>query len=128
MSVRDDLIERGLLKPRTQDEEAKRNGILLRLAEGEKIKDAPNLCVFRSDEPYTHVILDGKHKCKSAELIEEKLSCYEAHVLCTRLNNTDEELPLRHEKSLYRQALYKICSMQEWNAWKDEKAQVSIFD
>ena len=59
MSARDDLIERGLLKPRNQDEEAKRNAILKRIEEGEKIKEAPIYCVFRADSPYTHVMLDG---------------------------------------------------------------------
>ena len=122
------MIERGLLKPRSQDEEVKRNGILKRIEEGEKIKDAPIFCVFRADEPYTHVILDGKHKCKTADLIEEKLYCYEAHVLCTRLNNHDDRLPLRHSKSPYRQALYKYCTMTDFQNWKDDMAQVSIFD
>ena len=128
MSARDDLIERGLLKPRLQEEEAKRNAILKRIEEGEKIKEPPIYCVFRADSPYTHVVFDGYLKCKTADMIEEKLYPYEAHVLCTKLNNQDDRLPLKHIKSPYRQELYKICTMSDWQFWLDDMAQVSIFD
>ena len=128
MTCRDDLISRGLIHPKSSEEEAKRNGILMRISEGEKIKDAPIYCVFKADGPYKHIQYDGEKRCKSAELIEDKLYSYESHVLCTRLNDNDDKLPLTWEKSLYRQSLYKICSMSEWKEWQDDMAQVTIFD
>ena len=128
---RERLIACGLVKPLTHEEECKRNGLLARMSDGEKISSyqQPIFCVFRSDNPYTHVISsDEKRRCRDAELIADKLTHYEASNLCTRLNWHDEKLPLTHEKSLYRQALYKYCTHDDWEEWKNRSAQTSIFD
>ena len=127
---RERLIDSGLYSPLLPEEIARRNGLLARLADGEKMDSCvrPNMCVFRSDGPYTHILLSGDHCCQDAELIADRLTYWEAQRLCDRLNWKDPTLPLTHPKSLYRQSLYKICAMGEWDIWASQKAQMSIFD
>ena len=127
---RERLIALGLYKPLSSEEIARRNGILARMAEGEKVDSCvrPNMCVFRSDMPYTHILLSGDQCCKDAELIAEKVTYWEAQQLCNRFNWNDPKLPLTYPKSLYRHHLYKICSLEDWAAWLAEKAQISFFD
>ena len=125
---RERLISSGLFSPLSPEETARRNGILERVANGEKIKDIPAYCVYRSDAPYNHVVFEDAKRCKDAELIAEKLLYFEASRLCHRLNYDDPELPLTHPKSTYKQSLYKICSKGEWDIWAAQKLQMSIFD
>lgn len=124
------LIDCGLYTPFSNEETARRNDILVRMASGEKIDSfiRPNMCVFRSDGPYTHILLNGNHSCRDAELIAELLTYWEASRLCDFLNLHDTELPITHPKSLYRQSLYKLCSKEDWDIWDAQKVQMSIFD
>ena len=127
---RERLISNGMLHPFSQDEICRRNGLLKRIADGEKIAscDKPLFCVFRADEQFRHIQLSGDRCCEDAELIAEKLMCHEAFRLCHELNTKDTDLPLHHEKSAYRQELYKVCSIEEWNEWTARNAQMSMFD
>lgn len=127
---RERLIACGLFSPLSSEEIIRRNGLLARLNNGEKMDSCvrPDMCVFRSDGPFTHVQLSGDHCCKEAELIADKLTYCEAQRLCERLNWNDPKLPPTYPKSPYRQTLYKICSMKEWEVWKAQKLQMSIFD
>ena len=127
---RERLIACGLYTPHSLEEAARRNGLLARMSNGEKMDSCirPNMCVFRSDGPYTHILLSGDRCCKDAELIADRLTYWEAQRLCDRLNWDDPTLPLTYPKSLYRQSLYKICAMGEWDMWATQKAQMSIFD
>lgn len=127
---RERLISNGLLHPFSMDEICRRNGLLKRIADGEKMDSdkKPIFCVFRADGAHKHIILTGDSCCKDAELIAEKLMFYEAFILCNKLNAKDTDLPLWHEKSAYRQELYKVCSIEEWNEWTARNAQMSIFN
>lgn len=120
------LISMGFIHKLSIDEESRRNGILFRKANGEKIKDVPNMCVFRADDQFKHIILSGERQCEEAELIADKLFGTEAFALATVLNRKDETLPFRHPKSVYRESLYKVCSQEEWDLWISQQAQIKI--
>ena len=59
---RERLITCGLYSPLSIEEIARRNGLLARLADGEKMDSCvrPNMCVFRSDGPSTHILLQRR--------------------------------------------------------------------
>ncbi len=128
MTHRERLISNGLLVPLSDDAIYNRNGILLRVKAGEQIDYIPNWCVFRRDEQFRHIILEGKDECQSAELVADKLFSYEAHVLCDKLNFHDKEQP-RAKNWLPPVGMYGICTMEEWEAWYQRYlAQVSLFE
>lgn len=131
---RERLIESGLYIPLSNEEIARRNGILVQVAErkarGEKvyIGDIPDCCVFRADKPFNHVSLSGYKCCVYAELIADKLFGYEASRLCHHLGLYDTQQPPRPLKGLPPFEMYKWCSRKEWDEWVAQRAQISIFD
>ena len=76
------LIESGLLVPLSNEEIARRNGIIQQIAErkarGDKCRgvDIPEYCVFRADKPFCHIQLSGNRRCEDAEIIADKLFGY----------------------------------------------------
>lgn len=125
MTHRERLITSGLLVPISEDAIYQRDGILHRIEAGEEIDYAPNWCVFRRDKPFTHVILNGKNECQSAELVADKLYSYEAHALADKLNFHDEEQP-RCKPWLPPTGMYGICTMTEWENWESQHAQMKL--
>lgn len=91
------LIESGLLVPLSNEEIARRNGIMVQIADrkarGEKVRsgDIPNCCVFRSDDHRNHVLPSENRCCQDAELIADKLYSYEASRICHYLGIYDPE-------------------------------------
>lgn len=128
------LIESGLLVTLSNEEVARRNGILQsiteRRAQGDKCKgvDIPEYCVFRADKPNCHIHLSGNRCCEDAELIADKLFYYEASRICHHLGIYDTEQPSRPLKGLPPFEMYKLCSRAEWEEWLFRKAQITIFE
>ena len=95
------LIESGLFVPLSNEEIARRNGIIAQMEErkarGERVRsgDIPNCCVFKSDDHRNHIFLSGDRSCRDAELIAEKLYGYEASRICHYLGLYDPEQPPR---------------------------------
>jgi len=123
------LIESGLLHPLSNEEIARRNGILQRIAErraqGDKCKgvDIPEYCVFRTDKHNCHIQLSSDRCCKDAELVADKLFYYEASRICHHLGIYDTEQPPRPLKGLPPLEMYRICSRAEWDEWVAHRAQ-----
>ena len=123
------LIESGLLHPLSNEEIARRNGIIAQMAErkarGEKVRrgDIPNCCVIRSDEHRNHIILSGDRRCQDAELIADHLYGYEASRICHHLGIYDTEQPPRALKGLPPLEMYKWCTRPEWDEWVAQRAQ-----
>lgn len=126
MTHKERLISIGLLTPPSEDAVYQRNGILLRVKEGEKIHYVPHWCVFRRDEPFRHVVAaDEDHECQSAELVADNLYSYEAHVLVDKLNYRDEEQPKR-KSGLPPIGMYGICTAKDWEEWENRHAQIRL--
>ncbi len=123
------LIESGLLVPLSNEEIARRNGIIAQMEErkarGEKVRsgDVPNCCVFRSDDHRNHIFLSGDRSCRDAELIAEKLYGYEASRICHYLGLYDPEQPPRPLKGLPPLEMYKWCTRPEWDEWVAQRAK-----
>lgn len=129
-SHRERLISLGIYKPFNLDKECERNGILKRMAEGETFSVKPEWCVFRKDDWKKHIGYDGEfaeHCCQSAELIADKLTSYEAHRLCDKLNSEDPEQPKGGAPCYLPLGMYGIATMKEWNKWAQEHSQMSIW-
>lgn len=127
MTHKERLISIGLLTPISEDDVYQRNGVLLRVKEGEKIHYVPHWCVFRRDEPFHHVVAaDEDHECRSAELIADMLYSYEAHVICDKLNYHDENQPPRAKPYLPPVGMYGICTMKDWMEWEKRHAQLRL--
>ena len=100
------LIESGLLVPLSNEEIARRNGILQHIAErraqGDKCKgvDVSEYCVFRTDKHNCHILFSDDRRCEDAELIADKLFYYEASHICHHLGIYDTEQPPRTLKGL----------------------------
>lgn len=126
---RERLIEMGLVFPLSSEEEAKRNGMIQRMKESKWGPSGyPCFVVYRSDDPYRHVVLSGDKCCREAEMIADKLYSWEASKLCFKLGQKDPEQPRRHIKDTGYLSLYKCCFMNEWNNWVNTKAQTTLFD
>lgn len=125
------LIESGLLVPLSKEEIARRNGIMVQIAErkarGEKVRsgDIPNCCVFRSDDHRNHVLLLGNRCCQDAELIADKLYSYEASRICHHLGLNDPEQPPRSLKGLSPFEMYKWCTRPEWDEWVEQRSRTT---
>ena len=123
------LIESGLLVPLSNEEIARRNGILQHIAErraqGDKCKgvDIPEYCVFRADKHNCHIFLSGNRRCEDAELIADKLFSYEASCICHHLGIYDTEQPPRPLKGLPPFEMYRKCTRSEWDEWVAQRAQ-----
>ena len=124
------LIESGLLVPLSNEEIARRNGLLVQIAErkarGDKCRgvDVPVYCVFRADKPFCHIQLSGNRCCEDAELIADKLFGYEASRICHHLGIHDTEQPPRPLKGLPPFEMYRMCTRAEWDEWVAQRAQV----
>lgn len=123
---RDRLIAEGLYKPLVPYDIEKRNGILLKKANGEKIADLPILCVFRRDEPTNHIFEVPGRECQSAELIADLLYSWEAWSLVNWLNNHDKQQPPRPNPFHPLMEMYAICNMDDWAAWEARHAQITL--
>ena len=123
------LIESGLLVPLSNEEIARRNGILQRIAvrraRGDKCKgaDIPEYCVFRADKHNCHIFLSGNRRCEDAELIADKLFSYEASRICHHLGIYDTDQPPRPLKGLPPFEMYRKCTRLEWDEWVAQRAQ-----
>lgn len=124
------LIESGLLVPLSNEEIARRNGLLVQIAErknrGDKCRgvDIPEYCVFRADKPFCHILLSGNRCCEDAELIADKLFSYEASRICHHLGIYDTEQPPRPLKGLPPFEMYRKCTRAEWNEWVAWRTQI----
>ena len=124
------LIESGLLVPLSNEEIARRNGIIQQIAErkarGDKCRgvDIPEYCVFRADKPFCHIQLSGNRRCEDAELIADKLFGYEASRICHHLGIHDTEQPPRPLTGLPPFEMYKWCTRAEWDEWVAQRAQI----
>ena len=126
---RERLIELGLYKPCDLDTECERNGILKGIAEGEKVINKPIYCVFRKDAWNKHIIYNGEfaeYCCQSAELIADKLTSYEANILCGRLNSLDPEQPKGGAPCYLPLGMYGYATMKDWEMWEQEHSQTSF--
>ena len=126
MNNYDRLVSLGLIYPLSSDEIYRRDRILDKVAEGQKVRDAPEWVCFRSDDQFKHINLTGKDKCKSAELIMSKLYHWEAHRMCNRLNNHDPELPKNPQG--YYQGMYKYATISDWLEFSHSKDQITFFE
>ena len=125
-SNRERLIEAGLFRPLRENVIYYRERLLDRIAEGEKVYVPPVYCVYRADDPFSSIYPEDKKRCKEAELISDKLTSYEAHALCDRLNNRDPEQP-RGKQHLPPLGMYRICHVSEWEAWEQNQEQIRFW-
>lgn len=127
---RERLIESGLFFPLSNEEIARRNGIMQHVTErrtqGDKCKgiDIPEYCVFRADKPLCHIQLSGNKCCEDAELIADKLFSYEASRICHYFGIHDTEQPPRPLKGLPPFEMYRMCTRAEWDEWVAQRAQI----
>ncbi|MBR5889112.1 MAG: hypothetical protein IKY92_03630 [Akkermansia sp.] len=120
------LIEEGLYEPLTPNDIAERKELLERRARGEKIQDPPIYCVYRADDPWTHIDTSLGKKCQDAELIADHLRGYEAQSLCSRLCIYDKQQPPRTRPWLPPLDMYRISKMDDWDAWEAQHAQLRM--
>lgn len=119
------LIEQGLYTPLPNNVLYNREDLLARIKDGYKASAPPAYCVYRADSPWSHIHPEVPTQCKEAELIEDRLTSYEAHCLCDRLNARDPEQP-RRKSYLPPLGMYRVCHMDEWHEWEARHSQVKM--
>lgn len=126
MTHRERLTGMGLVRKIPDEELLRRNEILFRLQQGERIQSTPVWCVFRRDRPHSHVCLNGEDECRDAELIADELYDHEAVDMARKLNREDPEQPMRESPRLPRCGMYAICTMEDWAEWEMRHSQMTM--